>query len=244
MYGRFEVCIRDFAASRPEEIMSIEKFTTATAASKIAEQNNSLYTRQKEALSASALTDKILYAAWPSDADAPHLHAATPVMRDGGHATIDYPTLRVAKENFIALVNFIRSDAAFTCDFLLDLTAIDLLHSPRETDAIENQGKRFRMIYLFRSTKPERRSAALRIEVPVGENEDVPSLVGIWAGANWPEREVFDLFGIHFSGHPDLRRILMPDNYRGHPLRKDFPVKGIGEDYLIEDLLYKRRNVD
>lgn len=224
--------------------MSNEKFTAATAANKIAEQNNPLYARQKEALAVSKLAGKILHAAWPSDAAAPHLHAATPVMRDGGHATIDYPTLRVAKEDLIACVDFIRSDAAFACDFLLDLTAIDLLRSPREADVAENQGKRFRMIYLFRSMKPERRSAALRIEVPVGENEDVPSLVGIWAGANWPEREVFDLFGIHFSGHPNLRRILMPDNYRGHPLRKDFPVKGIGEDYLIEDLLYKRRNVD
>ena len=64
-----------------------------------------------------------------------------------------------------------------------------------------------------------------------------PSMTGLWKGANWPEREVFDLMGITFENHPLMERLIMPDGYLGHPLRKDFPLKGIGEDYLIESIL-------
>ena len=77
----------------------------------------------------------------------------------------------------------------------------------------------------------------IRVVSPVDINESIISLTSLWVGANWPEREVYDLMGITFDQHPDLRRILMPDEYRGHPLRKDFPLKGMGEDYLIQDLL-------
>ena len=82
---------------------------------------------------------------------------------------------------------------------------------------------RFDVIYLLLSTRDFSR---LAVRVEAAEGEDVPSVSGIWHSANWGEREVFDLLGISFSGHPDLRRILMWENFEGHPLRKDFPLEG------------------
>ena len=91
------------------------------------------------------------------------------------------------------------------------------------------------MHYQLRSL--ENKGMRIRVIIPIDEAEEAPSITNLWVGANWPEREVYDLMGIKFSDHPDLRRILMPDEYRGHPLRKDFPIQGIGEDYLIDELL-------
>ncbi len=226
--------------------MADVKFQDVTAHALVAKKNSTIYATQREALAQSALASKILHAAWPADVlHEKSPHAPTGIFKDGVQlAHIDYPTFLIANENFLELVKFIRENPAFACNYLLDVTAVDFLKTPREADHAENQGKRFRAIYLFRSMKNENRSAAVRIGVPLAEGEEIATLTHLLPAANWPEREVFDLMGIRFSGHPDLRRILLPDNYRGHPLRKDFPVKGIGEDYLIEDLLYKRRNVD
>ncbi len=95
---------------------------------------------------------------------------------------------------------------------LTDLTALD--HHPAEP--------RFEVVYLLTAPSPP---ARLRLKVPVeGSDAAVPSATGIYAGANWLEREVYDMFGIRFDGHPDLRRILMPEDWEGHPLRKDFPL--------------------
>ena len=169
----------------------------------------------------------------------------TPLEKDGvKYFNTDMPTFVVLAENAIEVLSFFRDNKDFNYDFLLDLTSVDFLHSPRVQDTEENNGKRFQVVYILQSMLSDRRGARIRICVPVDENEEAPSMTSLWPGADWPEREVFDLMGIRFSGHPNLRRIVLPDNYRGHPLRKDFPVKGIGEDYLIEDLLYKRRNVD
>ncbi|MGH7151330.1 MAG: NADH-quinone oxidoreductase subunit C, partial [Planctomycetota bacterium] len=88
---------------------------------------------------------------------------------------------------------------------------------------------RFRVVAVLHSLASGRRA---RLRCAVEEGEEVPSLVPVWPGANWMEREVFDLFGIPFEGHPDLRRILMPDAYGWHPLRKDFPLEGIEPDRL------------
>jgi NADH-quinone oxidoreductase subunit C len=86
---------------------------------------------------------------------------------------------------------------------------------------------RFGLVYLFCQTVDGRR---LTLRVFVNEPDlSVPSLVPLWEGANWLEREVYDMFGIRFAGHPDLRRILMPAEFTAHPLRKDYPLQGRGE---------------
>jgi NADH-quinone oxidoreductase subunit C len=117
-----------------------------------------------------------------------------------------------------------NSDLSFT--YLNDLTAVDWLGK---------RSPRFELVYLLRS--PKNNHFRMQIRVPVEEGDTVPSITDVFVGANWPEREVFDLMGIEFSGHPQMERLIMPDNFIGHPLRKDFPLEGPGQDYLIEDLL-------
>lgn len=161
-----------------------------------------------------------------------------PLLRDAGEVggnTLDVPTILCSKENLHDLLTYLRDNEQCKYTFLLDLTGVDLLNSPDPADKEANQGKRFQMHYQLRSL--EKKGMRIRVIVPIDEAEEAPSITNLWVGANWPEREVYDLMGIKFSDHPDLRRILMPDEYRGHPLRKDFPIQGIGEDYLIDELL-------
>jgi NADH-quinone oxidoreductase subunit C len=106
-------------------------------------------------------------------------------------------------------------------DLCSDVTATDW--PPR--------AERFDVVYALYSTPLKHR---IRLKVRVAEGGGVPSVASIWPAANWLEREVFDLFGIRFDGHPDLRRILMPDEWQGHPQRKDYPLEGPGE-MLIEN---------
>ena len=121
----------------------------------------------------------------------------------------DEVTLVVARDRILEALRAAR-EAGFT--FLTDLTAID--RRPAEP--------RFEVVYLL--TAPELR-ARVRVKVRLsGTDPVVASATVVWPGANWLEREVFDLFGIRFTGHPDLRRILLPDDWEGHPLRKDFPL--------------------
>jgi NADH-quinone oxidoreductase subunit C len=122
----------------------------------------------------------------------------------------------VAPANIAALVDFLKADA--TCKFstLVDITAVDY---PERT-------KRFDVVYHFLSMYQNQR---IRLRVSVREDEMVPSIVDLHPSANWFEREVFDMFGILFTGHPDLRRILTDYGFRGHPLRKDFPTTGYTE---------------
>jgi NADH-quinone oxidoreductase subunit C len=104
-------------------------------------------------------------------------------------------------------------------DLCSDVTATDW--PPR--------AERFDVIYTLYSTRLKHR---VRLKVRVGEAGAVPSVAAVWPAANWLEREAFDLFGIRFGGHPDLRRILMPDEWQGHPQRKDYPLEGPGEMLL------------
>lgn len=120
-------------------------------------------------------------------------------------------TLVVRREDIVPVCRFLRDDPELSYNFLSDLTAVDRWRRELRFDVIYN---------LYSIDKNHR----LRLKVKAGENELVPSVTSVWNTASWFEREVFDLFGIEFRDHPDLRRILMPDDWVGHPLRKDFPL--------------------
>jgi len=105
-------------------------------------------------------------------------------------------------------------------DMLVDITAVDYLEYEGATD-------RFGVVYCVLSTETGER---LVVKTHVNEpNPTLPTATNLWRGADWMEREVFDMFGITFAGHPDLRRILMPEEFTSYPLRKDYPLKGRGE---------------
>jgi NADH-quinone oxidoreductase subunit C len=105
-------------------------------------------------------------------------------------------------------------------DMLVDLTCVDYLNYRDAKD-------RFGLVYLLANTETNER---ITVRCFVNDPEPtVPSVVGLWEGANWLEREVWDMFGIRFAGHPDLRRILLPEEFTAHPLRKDYPLQGRGE---------------
>jgi NADH-quinone oxidoreductase subunit C len=123
-------------------------------------------------------------------------------------------TVVVARKNLRSVAERCRDDHALQFNLLTDATCVDRF--PMEP--------RYELQYHLVSI-PLRQK--VRIRVPLfGNDPVVDSLVPVWPGANWLEREIFDLFGIQFTGHPDLRRILLPDDWEGHPLRKDFPVEG------------------
>ncbi|MCO6382483.1 MAG: NADH-quinone oxidoreductase subunit C [Vannielia sp.] len=122
----------------------------------------------------------------------------------------------VAPSNLPGFVEFLKADANCRFSSLVDITAVD--YPERE--------KRFDVVYHFLSMYQNQR---IRLRVAVREDEMVPSIVNEHPSANWFEREVFDMFGIMFSGHPDLRRILTDYGFRGFPLRKDFPTTGYTE---------------
>jgi len=119
----------------------------------------------------------------------------------------------VEKRDIYEICKFLYSDPDLQYRMLTDLCGVD--HFP--------QAPRFEVVYLLYSFKNNHR---LRLKTKVGERELVLSVESIWKAANWLEREAYDLFGISFANHPDLKRILLWDGYEGHPLRKDFPVEG------------------
>ena len=124
--------------------------------------------------------------------------------------------LNVKLEKITNVVEFLKSNSAMRFSTLIDITAID--YPSREN--------RFEMVYHFLSMYTNLR---IRLKLQVPEDGMVPSICEIHPGANWFEREVFDMYGVLFSGHPDLRRILTDYGFRGHPLRKDFPLTGFNE---------------
>jgi NADH-quinone oxidoreductase subunit C len=110
------------------------------------------------------------------------------------------------------IMDFLKKDPRLLFDMLVDITAVDY----------KERKPRFEVVYHLLSLAFNRR---LRIKAAVEENEPLDSLTPFWGSANWLEREVWDMFGIRFSGHPDLKRILMYDEFQGHPLRKDYPIQ-------------------
>jgi NADH-quinone oxidoreductase subunit C len=122
-------------------------------------------------------------------------------------------TAVVKKEDILAISTFLRDDGALLYNFMMDLTAVDYL----------GKEPRFEVVYHLYSLKFNRR---VRIKATVSESDcSIDSIVPIWISADWFEREAFDMYGIIFKGHPELRRILLYEEFEGHPLRKDYPIK-------------------
>ena len=128
-------------------------------------------------------------------------------------------TVRVPRERIVEVLHFLKSDPRTACDLLTDLTAVDWPKRPQ----------RFEIVYHLYSIP---RNHRLRLRVWAAEGEAVPSATAVYHAADWHEREVFDMFGVPFEGHPDLRRILMPDEWRGHPLRKEYPLEGFPDQHM------------
>jgi NADH-quinone oxidoreductase subunit C len=126
----------------------------------------------------------------------------------------DETTVWIAAGSIREACSMLRDHRGFPCNFLEDVTCVDWYPSE----------PRFEVVYhLLSMAKKER----VRLKVKLASGQlTVPSITSVWPSANFPEREVFDLFGIRFEGHPYLRRIMMPEDWEGHPLRKDFPVEG------------------
>ena len=122
-------------------------------------------------------------------------------------------TALVKKEEIVAVCTYLRDDEELLYNFMMDLTAVDYL----------GREPRFEVVYHLYSLPFNRR---VRIKAGVSESEcRIDSVVPVWIGANWFEREAYDMYGITFTGHPELRRILLYEGFEGHPLRKDYPLK-------------------
>lgn len=128
----------------------------------------------------------------------------------------DELNVTVTLSGFVGLIEFLRNDANSRFSTLIDITAVDYPNRPARFDLVVH------LLSMYRNQR-------IRVKTQLREDEVAPSLVGVFPGANWYEREVFDMFGILFSGHPDLRRIITDYGFRGHPLRKDFPTTGYVE---------------
>ena len=124
-------------------------------------------------------------------------------------------TVVVPKENIVEVCKFLKEDKELDFNMLADLCGIDMATSE----------KRFGVVYNIYSLSNKHR---IRLKTFTEENEiNAPTVTGVWETANWHERETYDMFGIIFDGHPDLRRVYMPEEFEYHPLRKDFPLMGI-----------------
>ena len=130
--------------------------------------------------------------------------------------------LSIDNEDLLDVILFLKTNKDTKFKQLIDITAVDY----------PENSKRFKMVYLFLSHQFNQR---IIINSLINENEVVPSLTKIFPSANWMEREVFDMYGIKFKDHPDLRRILTDYGFEGHPLRKDFPLTGHNEVRYSED---------
>jgi NADH-quinone oxidoreductase subunit C len=152
------------------------------------------------------------------------LQAAIPDAVTGVSYWVGDWTIIVKPESIIEVAQHLRyaPDAAF--DLCTDLTATDW--PPRAAG-------RFDVVYCLYSIRHRHR---VRVKTIVGENQPLASATAVWPSANWLEREVFDMFGVNFVGHPDRRRILMPEDWQGYPQRKDYPLEGPGE-LLMENPL-------
>jgi NADH-quinone oxidoreductase subunit C len=125
-------------------------------------------------------------------------------------------TIIVSAAEMLNVARHLRDAPEAAFDLCSDVTATDW----------PTRAERFDLIYCLYSTKHRHR---IRMKTKVAEDQPIPSVTPVWSAANWLEREVFDMFGVNFTGHPDRRRILMPDDWQGYPQRKDYPLEGPGE---------------
>ena len=135
-------------------------------------------------------------------------------------------TLLLKKKDVFEIMKFLKESEETAFDFLVDITAVDCFKIGGD--------ERFAAIYHLHSHTYYHR---LRVKVWVPEDDmNIPTMLPLWKSADWMEREVAELFGINFEGHPDLRKLLLPEDFQGHPLRKDFPVQGQGYRSNFPDL--------
>ncbi len=153
--------------------------------------------------------------------DDPESHPAVTALRGRFPSAVEEVTVSsgevsvaVPAAEAIGVLTFLRDEPELRFDFLSDLTAV---HWP------DRQGAEFEVVYQLYSISHRVR---LRVKVRLPEGGEAPSAYGVWQAADWLEREVYDMFGIRFAGHPDQRRILNPDHFEGYPLRKEFPLQG------------------
>ena len=151
-----------------------------------------------------------------------HLGAAFPADVQGSRIALGELMVEVRREGITRVLAFLRDDAQCLFTVLIDICGVD--HPDRE--------ERFDVVYNLLSLRHNRR---IRLKVATDDEKPVPSCVGVYSAAGWFEREAWDLFGIYFSDHPDLRRILTDYGFDGHPLRKDFPLTGYVELRYDED---------
>ena len=148
-------------------------------------------------------------------------------FRSNLSSTLSEAVLDINESNDHILINMVptalptmaahlKSKKGFSFNTLIDITAVDF----------PTKEQRFKVIYHFLSMTENKRC---RVTISINENENVPSITSVYECANWFEREIFDLFGVNFTSHPDLRRILTDYGFKGHPLRKDFPTSGFLE---------------
>ena len=156
----------------------------------------------------------------PADAEVPRFIRAVETRFPGVIEQVSFWvgdwTIVVPADRLLDVAGFLRDDAQSMFDYCSDVTATDWPPRP----------KRFDVIYCLYSTRLRHR---VRVKVRAGDGDPVPSMTGTWTAANWLEREVYDMFGVNFTGHPDRRRILMPEEWQGYPQRKDYPLEGPGE---------------
>ncbi|MDQ3804261.1 MAG: NADH-quinone oxidoreductase subunit C, partial [Acidobacteriota bacterium] len=142
----------------------------------------------------------------------------------GAFTFLNQLSVHVKAESIVEVCRALRDDAETPFDYLSDLTCV---HWPERDEAP------FEIVYnLYSTSKNER----VRLKVAAGEGEGVESVTGVWPAANWMEREVFDLFGVRFRNHPDLRRLLLPPDWDGHPLRKDYPLEFMENEWTVRHL--------
>lgn len=130
----------------------------------------------------------------------------------------DEATHLIKKDSLIEICKFLKNDSELQFNFLSDIAAVDCLP----------QRPRFEVAYHLYSIPQKHR---IRLKIKIEDGETVPSVTSVWKTADWAEREAYDMFGIVFEGHPNLKRIYMPDEWEGFPLRKDYPLKGYKDQY-------------